>query len=403
MTGFIYPNEAVVQWDLLIVIYPYITGLVAGAFIVSSLYHLFGISSLKPVARFSLVTALAFALVAPMPLLVHAGRPERGLEMFLSPNVTSAMSMFGFILLFYILLLMGEIWLIFRKDIVDYHARSQGIKKTVYALLALGVFDVSEKSLKLDAKIVKILAAVGVPSAALLHGYVGAIFGLIKANPWWSTPLMPIIFLTSAIVSGIALLTVLYFVVSKIRRVPLDHACLKSLFNWMGGFLVVALALESLEVVSMLYMAEESWESVAALMTQRLGFGYFGVQFGMGSLLPLLILAVIGLSNLPQRTKSALGISAAALVLIGVFAMRWNVVIGGQLLSKSLSGFGSYVPPLLGKEGVLAAAVIMLLPFLIFAIITYLLPPWQPKAEAVAERQWVGLRGGRVGRIGPSR
>ncbi len=393
MEGFIYPNEAIIQWDLLIVIYPYITGLVAGAFIVSSLYHLFGIKALKPVARFSLITALAFAMVAPMPLLVHAGRPERGLEMLLTPNVTSAMSMFGFILLFYILLLIGEVWLIFRKDIVAYHAKANGIKKTIYAALALGVFDVSEKSLKTDAKIIKILAAVGVPSAAFLHGYVGAIFGLIKANPWWSTPLMPIIFLMSAIVSGIALLIVLYALVSFIRKVPVDHDCLKSLFNWLGGFLVVALTLEALEVISMLYMAEESWESVSRLMTDTLGFSYFGVQFGLGALIPLLLLAVIGASTLSPQAKSRLGIMAAVFVMIGVFAMRWNVVIGGQLLSKSLSGFGTYVPPLLGKEGLLTAGAIMALPFVIFAVITYFLPPWPEKVEVATEHRWVGLRG----------
>src|SRR3972149_1780853 len=76
MTGFLFPNEGIIEWDLLIVIYPYITGLVAGAFIVSSLYHVFGITSLKPVARFSLITALAFLLVTPMPLAIHLGRPD---------------------------------------------------------------------------------------------------------------------------------------------------------------------------------------------------------------------------------------------------------------------------------------------------------------------------------------
>ena len=106
MPGFVYPNEGVVEWDLLIVVYPYITGLVAGAFIVSSLYHVFGLRTFKPVARFSLVMALAFLLVSPLPLLVHLGRPERALEMFLTPNLASAMSAFGYIWLLYLLLVL---------------------------------------------------------------------------------------------------------------------------------------------------------------------------------------------------------------------------------------------------------------------------------------------------------
>src|SRR3990170_2110881 len=158
MSGFVYPNEGVIEWDLLIVIYPFITGLVAGAFIVSSLYHVFGLTKLKPVARFSLVTALAFLLVAPLPLTLHLGRPERALEMFLRPNFTSAMSGFGFIWLAYLLLVLFEIWLVFRPDIVRYAQSNIGIKKTIYSVLALGVYDVSEKSLAIDRKLIKIFA-----------------------------------------------------------------------------------------------------------------------------------------------------------------------------------------------------------------------------------------------------
>src|SRR3989304_7457308 len=128
MTGFLFPNEGIIEWDLLIVIYPYITGLVAGAFIVSSLYHVFGITSLKPVARFSLITALAFLLVTPMPLAIHLGRPERALEMFLTPNLNSAMSAFGYIWFFYLLIVLGEVWFVFRPDIVKYAGLSEGWK-----------------------------------------------------------------------------------------------------------------------------------------------------------------------------------------------------------------------------------------------------------------------------------
>ena len=106
MIGFAYPNESTIEWDLLIVIYPYITGLVAGAFVISSLYHVFGLTKLKPVARLSLITALAFLLVTPLPLIVHLGRPERALEMFLRPNLISAMSAFGYIWLLYLLLVL---------------------------------------------------------------------------------------------------------------------------------------------------------------------------------------------------------------------------------------------------------------------------------------------------------
>ncbi len=387
MAEFIYPNEGVIEWDLLITIYPFITGLVAGAFIVSSLYHVFGLKTLKPVARFSLVTALAFLLVSPLPLLIHLGRPERALEMFLTPNLTSAMSAFGYIWLLYLLLVLVEVWLVFRQDIVRYAGSSEGIKKTIYSILALGVYDIPEESLAIDRKLIRVLSFIGIPTAFLLHGYVGFIFGAVKANPWWSTPLMPVIFLVSALVSGIALLIVMYVIVMKIRKAPLDHSCLRSLALWLVGFLCIDVVLEGLEVFTMLYESEESWGIISQLITEKIAISYFGIQFIIGSVLPLFILGGVELGKLDENVKTSIRVLAASLVLIGVFAMRWNVVIGGQLISKSLRGFISYNPPLLGIDGILAAAVLMILPFVIFAVIIYLLPPWEKEVKPPERRR----------------
>jgi Ni/Fe-hydrogenase subunit HybB-like protein len=296
----VYPNEVNIEWDLLIVIYPFITGLVAGAFIVSSLYHVFGIAKLKPVARFSLVTSLAFLLVAPLPLVIHLGRPERALEMFLRPNFTSAMSGFGYIWTIYLLLVLVEVWLVFRQDIVKYAQNTHGFKKTIYSVLALGVYDVSEKSLLQDKKLNKILAFIGIPVACLLHGYVGFIFGAIKANPWWSSPLMPIIFLVSAIVSGIALLVFSYVIVTKIRRAPLDYDCVNTMVLWLGGFLTTAVVIEGLELLSRVYQAEESWNILEQLIVQKLSFSYLILQYGFGMILPIMVLGVTTLARMNQ-------------------------------------------------------------------------------------------------------
>jgi len=386
MTGFVYPND-VVEWDLLIVIYPYITGLVAGAFVVSSLYHVFGLAKLKPVARLSLLTSLAFLLITPLPLVIHLGRPERAMEMLLRPNLISAMSGFGFIWMMYLLLVLGEVWLVFRQDIVGYAKSSEGIKKTIYRVLSLGVDDVSEKALALDAKLIKILALVGVPAACLLHGYVGFIFGAVKANPWWSTPLMPVIFLLSAIVSGIALLIVLYPIITKIRGIPFSHDTLSYMALWLAGFLIVALTLEGLEVFSMSYESSESWGIISQLITEKILVSYVGIQLLLGSLLPLLVLGFTEVIKLKERAKTSLRLLCASLILIGVFAMRWNVVIGGQLFSKSLRGLTSYTPPLLGGSGILVAATVLLLPLVLFAVLIYLLPPWKKEVEIVQKRR----------------
>src|ERR1700693_1641922 len=188
--GFMYPNEVELQWSLLIVLYPYITGLVAGAFILASLERVFKVEAVRPTYRLALLTALAFLLVAPLPLQLHLGHPERSLEMYLTPHRTSAMAMFGFVYLWYLMaVLVVEIWLDYRKDIVLMMRSSSGLKKLLYRVMALGSDNISEKALSVDNRVGWIITVIGIPSAFLLHGYVGFIFGSVKANPWWSTPL----------------------------------------------------------------------------------------------------------------------------------------------------------------------------------------------------------------------
>src|SRR5512146_1837679 len=116
--NFVFPNEVHVTWSVMIVLYPFITGLVAGAFIVSSLYHVFGRKELAPVARFSLASAFVFLLFAPLPLLIHLGKPERAFNILITPNFSSAMAGFGYIYLAYLLLVVLEIWFVMRGDFI---------------------------------------------------------------------------------------------------------------------------------------------------------------------------------------------------------------------------------------------------------------------------------------------
>src|SRR5512144_3147659 len=149
--GFIYPNEVELQWSILIVLYPFITGLVAGAFILASLERVFNVAAVKPTYRLALLSALAFLLVAPLPLQLHLGHPERSIEMYLTPHTSSAMAMFGFIYLWYLMaVLVLEIWLDYRKDMVLLSQTSRGWKRLVYRVLTLGSTNISPGALHVD-------------------------------------------------------------------------------------------------------------------------------------------------------------------------------------------------------------------------------------------------------------
>src|SRR5579864_1096120 len=172
--GYMYPNEIELQWSILIVLYPYITGLVAGAFILASLERVFKVEAVKPTYRLALLTALSFLLVAPLPLQLHLGHPERSLEMYLTPHRSSAMAMFGFVYLWYLMVvLLLEIWLDYRRDIVLLSRSSTGFPRAIYKIMTLGSDNISERSLHLDERVGWIITIIGIPSAFLLHGYVG--------------------------------------------------------------------------------------------------------------------------------------------------------------------------------------------------------------------------------------
>jgi predicted membrane protein len=376
--GFIYPNEIELSWSVLIVLYPFITGLVAGAFILASLERVFNVKSLKPTYVIALLTSFAFLLVATMPLVFHLGQPLRAWEIMMTPHLTSAMAIFGFVYLWYLMIvLVLEIWFDYRYDLVIWAREAKGIKKLMYRALALGSDDISEKSLKLDQKLGYIVTVIGIPSAFLLHGYVGFIFGSIKANPWWSTVMMPIIFLFSAMVSGIALVMVLFVVINWVRKQKIDILCLDTIAKYLFYIIIIDFTMESLDQIHRFYEAEESFEIISLLISGHLNFTLLIMQIGIGMLLPLTTLGILQFYKPKDNLRIVIYLVIGILVLIGIFFMRWNVVIGGQLFSKSFLGFTSFKLALIGSEGFLVASIWLIVPFFILAFLLWLFPPWK--------------------------
>ncbi len=378
VVGYIYPNEIELHWGLLVVVYPYVTGLVAGAFILASLVKIFNVTELQPTYRMSLLTALAFLLVAPLPLLAHLGHPEKSFAIFFTPNTRSAMAMFGFVYAWYLMaVLLLEIWFCYRKDLILWAKQERGLRKLLHRIMSLFSSDVSERALRFDQKAVKAVTLIGIPSAFLLHGYVGFIFGSIKANPWWSSVLMPIVFLFSAIVSGIALVLLIYMIATPLRGKEMDMACLNKLASYLFYAMIIDFSLEILDFIHRVYESEESIEILAALVTGKLFISLIVVQLLLGMLLPLGAIAMAKMLQMPSDLKKMIYFVAALLVQVGIFSTRWNVVVGGQLFSKSFSGLTVYKTTFLGLEGLLVSMGLLLLPFLILYVLFALLPPWE--------------------------
>lgn len=375
--GFMYPNEVQLTWSILIVLYPFITGLVAGAFILASLARVFNIVAVQPIYRLSLLTALAFLLVAPLPLQLHLGHPERSFEMYMTPHRTSAMAMFGFVYLWYLLVvLLLEIWLDYRRDIVVSARNRTGVMRWIYSALTLGSRNIDPKSLHVDDRVGWLVTLIGIPSAFLLHGYVGFIFGSVKANPWWSSPLMPVVFIFSAMASGIAVVLLVYEAVTYIRKRPIDMACLDTVAKYLLYIFVIDFSLEMLDLVHRMYEANESFRTLDFMVHTRLYVSQIVLQIEIGTLVPIGLLALVQVVKFRAILRRRIYTLAAVLTLVGIFFMRWNVVIGGQLFSKSFLGYTTYKMAFAAREGLLPAIALLILPFLILWGLMKLLPPW---------------------------
>jgi Ni/Fe-hydrogenase subunit HybB-like protein len=400
---FVLPNEYI-YWSLQIVMYPFMTGLVAGAFVLSSLYHVFGIKQLRDIARFALVFSFSLLFAAPVTLLLHLQFPQRGFNVFLTPHFTSAIASFGVVFFAYASIVATELWLLYRKRFVEcYLALRSGprrgagaaIARLFYAALTLGALDISEESLRRDEKAIKVFAGIGIPVAMFLHGYVGFIFGSVKANALWMTPLMPVIFIASAIVSGIALCMLTYIVTRKFRAWRASRAsgatraarplapdpelpAIRTTARYLLVFLVAAVSLELLDLLFRGYTAVKSWDALRSVIYKRDFISIFVFQYGIGELVPIVLILLPGMS---LRRAAAAGL----LVLFGVFMMRWNIVIGGQAFSLTFQGFMHFRLPIIPhdwetyKEGLFGALSVFAIPFVLFALFSRVMPVFAEK------------------------
>jgi Ni/Fe-hydrogenase subunit HybB-like protein len=325
----------------------------------------------------------------------------------MTPHFTSAIAAFGIVFFTYGAIVASELWFLYRKHFVTVSLSlrekrdktiGEWIKYLIFCTLTLGVYDISEEAMHRDEKTIKFLAALGIPVACFLHGYAGFIFGSVKANALWMTPLMPVIFIMSAIVSGIALCMLTYILTMEIRKILVSRKrtqpgmrresteeikgveihVIQMTAKYLLAFLVAAISLEILDLIFRGYTALKSWDVLRSVIYDRDFYDIFVMQYGIGNLIPLIVFLFPGLTI----RRALFGVS---LVLFGVFMMRWNVVIGGQAFSLTFAGFMHYHLPIVPhnwetfKEGLFGALSIFAMPFLLFWVISKIFPIFEYK------------------------
>jgi len=292
MIDILYNVEHKEAAGVLITLYFYLTGISAGSFIVSTLAYVFGQTKFKPIGKIAVILATVVLIIAPMALLIHVGRPFRAWRLFYNINFTSPISWGSFLLTLY------------------------PINCIIYGYFIF----------KNNAKMTKLFGTIGIPLAVAVHGYCGFILGFAKARHLWNTALMPILFLVSAIVSGVALVIFVVYIKDKFfsREGKVNEELIFGLAKLMGGFLLLDLFLVLSDVLILLAGSEDAIKVGWLLLTGKFAIPFLGIENGLGKVVPAILIFSTKL-----RTTNRV-VLASFLVMFGILFMRLIVVFAGE-------------------------------------------------------------------------
>lgn len=310
-----------VTWGLWISADIYFIGLSAGAFLISSLVYVFQVKKLEPVGKLALFSALLTLFLALLSAWFDIGHMARFYKVFVSPNPRSLMAWIIWLYTAYFLLLLAELRLAIRPDLMRWSTLSD-IRGRLSRILLLGWKEMSHKDLELDRSRLRLLGSIGVPLATAFHGGMGALFATLIARPYWFGPLYPIFFLTGALVSGTALLTALTAFFWPVKDEG-HRETVAFLGKVLLGLILFDLLLEWAE------FSVPAWYGVGKEIDlfEVILFGPYWWVFWISHLFLGTIIPIFLLVRWPKDAKK-LGI-AGVLVATTYMAVRLNIVIPG--------------------------------------------------------------------------
>jgi molybdopterin-containing oxidoreductase family membrane subunit len=370
-------------WGFYIVNFVFFVGLSAGGVFVASLVHAFNVEAFKAVARLAELLAISCLVLATIFILLDLGKPERFYHLFVYGRLGSPLIWDVIVIAVYLLVGLAYGYFGARADLVRC-MQALPRRRWLYRLLALGYTDASEAALRRDRRILRGLAMVALPLAVTLHSVTAWILGLVKARPGWYSPLIAPLFVVSASVSGLALVIVVVVLSKRLLRLPIGARVVPQLGTILAFLIPVLGYFLFAELLTVTFAKEPAELHVfAEMMAGRYAF-VFWVNLILGLLLPL------GLLVYP-RTRTEAGIAvAAALVVLGVLAERWNIVIPSQFHRDLPYPPGSYALTWVEFSVVVG---VYALGILVFALLAKLFP----LVELEGEGEVVGLEAPAVG------
>jgi len=296
-----------VTWGLWVAMYIYFIGLSAGAFLLSSLVYVFKMKIFEKVGKLALITALITLICALLSIWFDLGHQWRFYEVFTTPNLPrSVMAWMIWLYTAYFILLVVEALLAFRIDSGK----------------------LSETRRVRKQRTLQILASFGIPLAIAFHGGVGALFGVVASNPIWHSALAPLVFLTGAVLSGCALLAMVFVFLWK-DNTSKDYRQIAFL---LGRIILVTLLFDELLEWSELSIAMWLGSPAHTAGFKAMLYGHFWYVFWivhilLGVVVPVVILLV--------KSRKPKWIGFASLFVVFTFlGVRLNIVIPGLVTAK---------------------------------------------------------------------
>lgn len=313
-----------IPWGLWVAGYVYFIGLSAGAFLLSSLINVFKIEKLRSIGRVSLIVAAITLVMALLSISFDLGHMDRAYKVFTNPNFSSMMTWMVWLYAGYLILIFVELWYEMRCDLATL-ADKGGRLSFLYRTLTFG-WKCPDKKEEYEVchnnsrKMLRVLGMIGIPLAIAFHGGVGALFATPIAHSYWHTGLLPIIFLTGALLSGGALLLFGISVYPKIAGTN-KQQILNTLAKIVLGLLVLDLLLEWAEFsVTMWYGQGPDMQLLKTMLFGEYWYVFWVFHIILGSAIPLYLLA--------KKQVSRFGAAAGGFLIAATFlAVRLNIVV----------------------------------------------------------------------------
>jgi len=309
-----------VPWGIMISTYVFFVVSSTGLCLVSSMGHVFGIEQYEVIGKRAIILAILTILCGFAVIGMELGHPLRmALYNVISPNFHSAIWWMGTLYGVYLVFIIIEF----------YFLMTHNHKGAFWAGLGGFVAGISA------------------------HSNLGAVFGLLEARPFWHGPFLPIYFILSAMVSGSALIIIIFSVAyGGVNKLPAKaEEAVKGIAKLFALLLGILIFFEIWKLITSVYGAPpEKYEATMALMFGPLKFSFWIFEVLLGMLIPFVIL----LATKAQNLKAAYLASISA--MIGIFFMRYNLVVAGQVVPMRAPAPGA------GVQGATASGLVHYFP-----------------------------------------